>query len=178
MSSSRLLILLASRNLFVIFDTSFSFAQHISAVSNSCCHNIQDLRCIRDAIDQTTVCNSALLFLFIECIYICIVPVRWTCQCQIAFNMSYLFLFYLLLALIAEIVLMCHLATNKQANKQASTIPTSLIHSTCDYYNSLLIICLPFELIVFNLSPTLLLVLSSKLFNFITLLCLDLMERF
>jgi len=65
----------SARNLGVIFDTNLPFAQHISAISKSCFHNIRDLRRIRDTIDQTTAytiatslihskinyCNSLLL---------------------------------------------------------------------------------------------------------------------
>jgi len=46
----------SASNLGVIFDKHLSFAQHISAVSKSCFHNIRDLRRIRNTIDQTTVC--------------------------------------------------------------------------------------------------------------------------
>jgi len=42
-----------------IFDNNLSSAQHISAVSKSCFHNIRDLRRIRNAIDQTTACTIA-----------------------------------------------------------------------------------------------------------------------
>jgi len=49
------------RNLGVIFDKHMSFAQHISAVSKSCFHNIRDLRHIRNTIDQTTACIIARL---------------------------------------------------------------------------------------------------------------------
>jgi len=43
-----------SRNLGVILDTNLSFA-----VSNSCFHNIQDPRRIRNTIHQTAVCTIA-----------------------------------------------------------------------------------------------------------------------
>jgi len=43
----------------VIFDKNLSFAQHISAVSKSCFHNIRDQRRIRNVIDKTTACTIA-----------------------------------------------------------------------------------------------------------------------
>jgi len=49
----------SARNLGVIFDKNLSFAQHISAVSKSCFHNIRELRHIRNTIDQTTACTIA-----------------------------------------------------------------------------------------------------------------------
>jgi len=49
----------SARNLGVIFDTNLSFAQHISAVSKSCFHNIRDERRICNTIDQTTACTIA-----------------------------------------------------------------------------------------------------------------------
>jgi len=45
----------SARNLGVIFDTNLSIAQHNSAVSKSCFHNIRELRCFRNTFDQTTV---------------------------------------------------------------------------------------------------------------------------
>jgi len=52
-----MLILLAISVLSLI--KNMSFAQRISAVSNSCFHNIRDLRRIRNTIDQTTACTIA-----------------------------------------------------------------------------------------------------------------------
>jgi len=49
----------SARNLGVIFDEYLSFAQHISAFSKLCFHNIRDLRRIRNIIDQTTACTDA-----------------------------------------------------------------------------------------------------------------------
>jgi len=49
----------SARNLGVIFDQILSFAQHISAVSKSCFHNILDLRRIRNNIDQAIACTIA-----------------------------------------------------------------------------------------------------------------------
>ena len=46
-------------NLGVIFDSNFTFSQHISAVSNSCFYHIRDLRRIRNTIDHTTACAIA-----------------------------------------------------------------------------------------------------------------------
>jgi len=50
----------SARNLGVIFHKNLSFAQRISAVSESCFHNIRDQRGIRNAIDQTTVYTIAI----------------------------------------------------------------------------------------------------------------------
>jgi len=49
----------SARNLGVIFDENLSFAQHISAVSKSCFHNIRDLIHIRNTLNQTTACTIA-----------------------------------------------------------------------------------------------------------------------
>jgi len=95
----------SAHNLDIIFDTNLSFAQHITAVSKSCFHNILDRRRIRSTNDQTTAC----------------------------------------------------------------TIATSLIHYNIDYSNSLLLHQLLHNQNVFNLSLTLLQVLSPKLLNFTTL---------
>jgi len=49
----------SAHNLGIIFDKNLPFAQHITAVSKSCFHNIRDLRCIRNTIDPTTACTIA-----------------------------------------------------------------------------------------------------------------------
>jgi len=49
----------SARDLGVIFDKNLSFAQHISAVSKSCFHNIRELRRIRYTLNQTTACTIA-----------------------------------------------------------------------------------------------------------------------
>jgi len=58
MAYSHLLILLAI--LVSPLTKILSFAQHISAISQSCFHNIRDLRRIRNTIDQTTACTIAI----------------------------------------------------------------------------------------------------------------------
>jgi len=98
----------SARSFGVIFDKNLSFAQHIYAVFKSCFHNIRDLRCIPNTIDQTTACTIATH------------PLSFT------LILTFVTLFYA--------------------------------------------ICLLHERIVFNLSLTLLLVLSPKLLNFTTLL--------
>jgi hypothetical protein len=46
----------SARNLGVIFDSTLSYSEHISAISKSCFHHIRDLRRLRSSIDQTTYC--------------------------------------------------------------------------------------------------------------------------
>jgi hypothetical protein len=49
----------SARNLGVIFDSTSSFSEHISAISKSCFNYIRDLRHLRNSIDQTAVCTIA-----------------------------------------------------------------------------------------------------------------------
>jgi len=56
-SYSHMLILLAF--LVSSLKKNLSLAQHITAISISCFHNIRDLRSIRNNIDQTTACTIA-----------------------------------------------------------------------------------------------------------------------
>ena len=50
----------SARNLGVIFDSSLTFSNHISAVSKSCLYHIRDLRRIRNTNDRTTACTIAI----------------------------------------------------------------------------------------------------------------------
>jgi hypothetical protein len=47
------------RNLGVIFASTLSYSEHISAISKSCFNHIRDLRRLRSSIDQTTACTIA-----------------------------------------------------------------------------------------------------------------------
>jgi hypothetical protein len=47
----------SARNLGVIFDSTLSYSEHISAISKSCFNHIRDLRRLRSSIDQTTACT-------------------------------------------------------------------------------------------------------------------------
>jgi hypothetical protein len=49
----------SARNLGVIFDSTSSYSEHISAISKSCFNHIRDLRRLRSSIDQTTACTIA-----------------------------------------------------------------------------------------------------------------------
>jgi hypothetical protein len=49
----------SARNLGVIFDSTLSFSEHISAISKSCLYHIRDLRRLRNSMDQTTACTIA-----------------------------------------------------------------------------------------------------------------------
>jgi hypothetical protein len=49
----------SARNLGVIFDSTLSDSEHISAISKSCFNHIRDLRRLRSSIDQTTACTIA-----------------------------------------------------------------------------------------------------------------------
>jgi len=104
-------------------------------------------------------------------------------------TMSYSHMLILLAILVSSLIKICHLHNISDVSKScfhnirdlrhirnttdqttASTIATSLIHSIIDYCNSLLLNLPATQTIVFNLSWTLLFVLSPKLLNFITLL--------
>jgi hypothetical protein len=49
----------SARNLGVIFYSTLSYSEHISAISKSCFNHIRDLRRLRSSIDQTTACTIA-----------------------------------------------------------------------------------------------------------------------
>jgi hypothetical protein len=49
----------SARNLGVIFYSTLSYSEHISATSKSCFNHIRDLRRLRSSIDQTTACTIA-----------------------------------------------------------------------------------------------------------------------
>jgi hypothetical protein len=49
----------SARNPGVIFYSSLSFSEHISAISKSCLHHIRDFKRIRNSLDHTTVCIIA-----------------------------------------------------------------------------------------------------------------------
>jgi hypothetical protein len=49
----------SAHNLGVIFYSTLSFSEHISAISKSCLYHIQDLRHLRNLMDQTTACTIA-----------------------------------------------------------------------------------------------------------------------
>jgi len=72
----------SARNLGVMFfDKNLSLAQHISAVSNSCFHNIIELRYFRNTIDQTTACTitTSLIYSKIDyCNFLLLkLPAHW-----------------------------------------------------------------------------------------------------
>jgi hypothetical protein len=49
----------SARNLGALFDSTLSYSEHISAISKSCFNHIQDLRRVRNSIDQITACTIA-----------------------------------------------------------------------------------------------------------------------
>jgi hypothetical protein len=49
----------SAHNLGVIFDSTLSYSEHISAISKSCFNHIRDLRRLRSSIDQTIACTIA-----------------------------------------------------------------------------------------------------------------------
>jgi hypothetical protein len=49
----------SARNLGVIFYSTLSYSEHISAISKSCFNDIRDLRRLRTSIDETTACTIA-----------------------------------------------------------------------------------------------------------------------
>jgi hypothetical protein len=49
----------SARNLDVIFYSTISYSEHISAISKSCFNHIRDLRRLQSSIDQTTACTIA-----------------------------------------------------------------------------------------------------------------------
>jgi hypothetical protein len=54
----------SARNLGVIFDSTLSYSEHISAISKSCFNHIRDLRRLRSSIDQTTACTIATALIY------------------------------------------------------------------------------------------------------------------
>ena len=50
----------SARNLGVIFDSTLSMSNHISAVSKSCFQSIRDLRRIRNTLDHSTAQTVAV----------------------------------------------------------------------------------------------------------------------